>query len=716
MKQMKQCAHPQCDFRVTQAKMGGFCCKRCHATHVRGEAPAHGEKCNKVSGRGLPRADPAPPSAPLSQSTSKKAMVLAKRAGRTEDLEAAMAKAATPQSDQDSSWKWEEEPQDWPQNQSEEVEENWGNRTGGTRPHEHAEAEPEPTENPEPAQAQGSNDCQPGAKRTLSGTVEALMKRRRVERLDWRKCWVEIEKEVKIHCSGWELCDEDVDNWLLWMRLQPRVTIHELDFSNNSLTSVALGRMCEFLDGCGTHCEQWCFSGNKICDDGFRQLSEHIARGRPAQSVRFDSNPISLHGLIWFLATISLHPQYPAEHQVWGGQRRFRPLWVSLRNTNVVQEDLDDFLASSRFRVLAISVCMASCKVTCQTSSTKHNMIVHLDCGQVAQHHRGYSRGSLAGASSGIFQQPEPSNWRGLWLNPEGQKLRDEPSFVYEDGHFVVLMKPAGWHCTNHGANLLNESRNWTSEQRKSWVQKLCSMRASAALQDYLILRFGADPVFEEVMTAEHLFGMLHRLDVGTSGCLLVAKSEEAFRWAKQLQAQQGFLRNYVALVYGSLREKGLPPRGTISAKIDKSGYTRTRRCEIRAWGVPSFTQYEQLAEFQTPQGRYTLLHLRLLTGRTHQIRVHCEHVGLPLVGDQQYQRHRPQWRDAASACPRTFLHKVRFVFPSWNGEPVVVWTPLACAKDLVEVLRRMTVVDSSLISVRAEDLDQLFTGRAGDG
>ena len=55
-------------------------------------------------------------------------------------------------------------------------------------------------------------------------------------------------------------------------------------------------------------------------------------------------------------------------------------------------------------------------------------------------------------------------------------------------------------------------------------------MRASAALQDYLILRFGADPVFEEVMTAEHLFGMLHRLDVGTSGCLLVAKNEEAFR------------------------------------------------------------------------------------------------------------------------------------------------------------------------------------------
>ena len=168
------------------------------------------------------------------------------------------------------------------------------------------------------------------------------MKRRRVERLDWRKCWVEIEKEVKIHCSGWELCDEDVDNWLLWMRLQPRVTIHELDFSNNSLTSVALGRMCEFLDGCGTHCEQWCFSGNKICDDGFRQLSEHIARGRPAQSVRFDSNPISLHGLIWFLATISLHPQYPAEHQVWGGQRRFRPLWVSLRNTNVVQDKFEN--------------------------------------------------------------------------------------------------------------------------------------------------------------------------------------------------------------------------------------------------------------------------------------------------------------------------------------------------------------------------------------
>lgn len=118
---------------------------------------------------------------------------------------------------------------------------------------------------------------------------------------------------------------------------------------------------------------------------------------------------------------------------------------------------------------------------------------------------------------------------------------------------------------------------------------------------------------------------------VSFAGCLLMAKNAVAFEMGKRDCYSQGFVRDYVALTHGSFGHDARSEhrncyRGLISAPVDTSTYSGTRRCQVHSRGAPSITQYECLAEYESVDGsRYTLLHLRLLTGRTHQIRVHCE-------------------------------------------------------------------------------------------
>ena len=155
----------------------------------------------------------------------------------------------------------------------------------------------------------------------------------------------------------------------------------------------------------------------------------------------------------------------------------------------------------------------------------------------------------------------------------------------------------------------------------------------------------------------------------------------------------QEFVRDYVALTHGSLSQLRHPfnqPQGMIDFKVDKTNYERTRRCVVNNRGQPAWTLYERLAEFESQGAKYTLLHLRLITGRTHQIRVHCEHIGLPLVGDEHYRNNR-QYHNPRLRCPkRPFLHKQRFMFPDRYGHPTLVRMPLEDEPDLVDTLKQM--------------------------
>jgi 23S rRNA pseudouridine1911/1915/1917 synthase len=132
--------------------------------------------------------------------------------------------------------------------------------------------------------------------------------------------------------------------------------------------------------------------------------------------------------------------------------------------------------------------------------------------------------------------------------------------------------------------------------------------------------------------------GIVHRLDRGTSGLLMVAKTDRAhLALARQLKARS-VERRYVALVHGAL------PRaeGVVEAAIGRHPHDR-RRMAVRPSGAgrAAVTRYRVVERFRTPTP-LSLLDVRLGTGRTHQIRVHLAHLGFPVVGDRTYQRRGP--------------------------------------------------------------------------
>ena len=100
-----------------------------------------------------------------------------------------------------------------------------------------------------------------------------------------------------------------------------------------------------------------------------------------------------------------------------------------------------------------------------------------------------------------------------------------------------MITKPATWHCSEHdgeGDLIKEQVKNLTTERRKALAEELMTQRDTPALTKYIILRFGMDPSLKDVMNSECLFGLVHRLDVGTSGALLMGKNKEGFEFAKQ--------------------------------------------------------------------------------------------------------------------------------------------------------------------------------------
>ena len=161
--------------------------------------------------------------------------------------------------------------------------------------------------------------------------------------------------------------------------------------------------------------------------------------------------------------------------------------------------------------------------------------------------------------------------------------------------------------------------------------------------------------------------GIVHRLDRDTSGLLVVARSPAAYDGLVEMLAAHDVERRYDALVWG------VPdaPRGVIDAPIGRS-VRRPTRMSVREGGRVARTAYEVVDTFRAPD--LARLECRLETGRTHQIRVHLQAIGHPVVGDAAYGGRRP-----AITLDRPFLHAggLAFAHPV-TREPVMVEEPLA--------------------------------------
>jgi 23S rRNA pseudouridine1911/1915/1917 synthase len=183
--------------------------------------------------------------------------------------------------------------------------------------------------------------------------------------------------------------------------------------------------------------------------------------------------------------------------------------------------------------------------------------------------------------------------------------------------------------------------------------------------------------------------GIVHRLDRDTSGLIIVAKTLEAHRQLQRQFRTRRVLKTYLALVEGYVETL----EGRVEAPIGRDPAQRKRMAVIpqQRGGRPAISIFRLLGHFEprlsSQRLGYSLLEIDLLTGRTHQIRVHMAFLKHPVVGDRVYGRRKQRIH-----CPRQFLHAHRLSFKQpTTGAQITVEAPLA--SDLGAVMDAMIPV-----------------------
>jgi 23S rRNA pseudouridine1911/1915/1917 synthase len=209
---------------------------------------------------------------------------------------------------------------------------------------------------------------------------------------------------------------------------------------------------------------------------------------------------------------------------------------------------------------------------------------------------------------------------------------------VYEDDDLVVVNKAAGM-MVHAGAGATEDERN------------------RGTLVNALLHRFGQ----LSSVGGELRPGIVHRLDKATSGLIVVAKNDESHRKLAAQFARRVVKKTYIALVHGWVKQD----RGTISSSISRDRVRRTRMTTKRLGGREAITHYAVQKRIDSKYGKFTLLELRIDTGRTHQIRVHLASLRHPVVGDTLYgaPREMSGKNEAAISLPRNFLHAAALQF-----------------------------------------------------
>ena len=250
---------------------------------------------------------------------------------------------------------------------------------------------------------------------------------------------------------------------------------------------------------------------------------------------------------------------------------------------------------------------------------------------------------------------------------PAQSRARASFDILHEDDHIIVLNKPAGL--------LSIPSSPEAGPSEDTVLQRV---------RDYMRIKRGH----------KTYVGMLHRLDRDTSGSLAVALSKDAHAAGRELFKEHHFERYYLALVQGVPN----PPTGTIRARIS-AGYQDGRRklVDAQSPGLDAATDYELREAFKGA----ALLELRLHTGRQHQIRLHLEKLGHPLLGERVYtgqsafakatadkQANGPTGQHAVTK--RNMLHAWKLAFPHpLTGVRVAVEAPIP--KDFAKLMKQLS-------------------------
>ena len=251
-----------------------------------------------------------------------------------------------------------------------------------------------------------------------------------------------------------------------------------------------------------------------------------------------------------------------------------------------------------------------------------------------------------------VFPQEMPEQFA---FAPENIPL----TVVYEDDSIIVIHKPAG--LVVHPA-----AGNWTG-----------------TLLNGLLYRY---PELKQLPRA----GIVHRLDKDTSGLMVVARTDIAqTSLVRQLQ-ERTVGRRYLAWVWGDA-----PSQGKVLANVGRDQRDRLKMAAGSAQGKPAATLFRRLAKGAFSESPLALLECRLETGRTHQIRVHLESLGFPLLGDPVYRKRTP---GAAKTLPlqRQALHAYALSLQHPASQELMTWFRLP-PEDLIDLLPLLGMSESDL-------------------
>jgi len=268
---------------------------------------------------------------------------------------------------------------------------------------------------------------------------------------------------------------------------------------------------------------------------------------------------------------------------------------------------------------------------------------------------------------------------------------------VYEDADLAVINKPAGMMV--HAGSGQNEDE-----------------RSRGTLVNALLFRFKA----LSATGGDLRPGIVHRLDKDTSGLIVVAKNDRTHAALAEMFSSRQIKKTYVALVQGELER----PKGTINANVGRDPVRRTRMTAKPLGDArTAVTHYETIRRLANRFGKFSLIRVRIETGRTHQIRVHMSSIGHPVVGDTLYGGAGQLTDQVASQAltskaarrkaeperlklGRNFLHAAQLEFPHpKTGKLLQLEAPLPA--ELEEFLSRLeggeTRLGASLAKVDAK-------------
>lgn len=235
----------------------------------------------------------------------------------------------------------------------------------------------------------------------------------------------------------------------------------------------------------------------------------------------------------------------------------------------------------------------------------------------------------------------------------EGRLAQIEAAVIEDNRDFLVVNKPSG--LAVHGGSGLN---------------------------------YGLIEALRLIYPQQRSLELVHRLDRDTSGCILVAKKRSALREMHRLLREDGMNKIYLALVAGRWPSR----KQVVNAPLKKNELqSGERMVRVREDGKPSLTEFRVMERF----AGVTLMQAKPVTGRTHQIRVHAQYAGFPLVGDPKYGLDEVNAEMKERGIRRLFLHAAELAFP-WDGAQFSISAPLEPKLvDALQALRTALAQDS---------------------